>query len=152
MLEEFTSAQPGWEDFLKASMTQLLLFSVRRGEPAKNLPSNDPDATQQAIAKVAAYINTHYAEDITLKAVAQQFFISPCYLSRTFKRITGLPFSEYLNGVRIKEAQRLLHQSDHSISRIAMDVGFNNCTHFDRVFKHAVGVSPGVYRKYNHSL
>ena len=84
---------------------------------------------------------------MTLQTISERFYISPYYFSRTFKQITGFTFIEYLNGVRIKEAQKLLRKTNLSIGKIAESVGYQNNTHFGRLFKKATGISPLAYRK-----
>jgi len=59
----------------------------------------------------------------------------------------GFSFVEYLNGVRIKEAQNLLLKTDMSIVDISQTVGYKSLTHFGRVFKNVTGSSPRHYKK-----
>ncbi|UUZ96403.1 AraC family transcriptional regulator [Paenibacillus sp. P25] len=61
----------------------------------------------QKVTEIASFLNLHYNESLTLEQVAGQFYISPSYLSRIFSKITGYHFREYIQVVRIKEAQRL---------------------------------------------
>lgn len=145
MLSEHKSEAPGHHDFLRAAMVQLLLIAARHaaesGEESDVVPMN------KTVSAVAAYIINNYREDITLDWISERFFISPCYFSRTFKRVTGLSFTEYLNGVRIKEAQRLLATTDNSIIEICEAVGYKSTTHFGRSFKSIAGMSPSEYRR-----
>ena len=75
------------------------------------------------------------------------FFISQYYLSRSFKQVTGFTFIEYLNSVRIREAQRLLRETEKQVIQIAHMVGFNNISHFGRIFKAITKYTPLQYRK-----
>ena len=88
------------------------------------------------------------AEKLTLTGIANQFYISPYYLSRLFKKSINLSLIEYINGVRIKAAQNLIEKSNESISDIAEKTGFMTTAHFRRVFKDATGLSPQQYRQY----
>lgn len=85
--------------------------------------------------------------EITLPILANHFHISRSHLSRTFKKVTGLTIVEYLNSVRISQAQKLLRNTKKSISQISSDTGFNNISHFDRTFKKITGYSPSDFRK-----
>jgi len=96
--------------------------------------------------KVVQYLNDHYAEPLSLTAVAEQFAISTYYLSRTFKSATGFAFSEYINLLRLKEAQRLLRETDLKITDIALRTGFDNFSHFGKAFKKMAALSPRAYR------
>lgn len=147
MLNEFETKAPGYDYFLKSAMVQLLLIVSRFSGQLDNTTQGYASAAHKTVSEVAAYINTRYYEEISLESIAERFFISPCYFSRTFKRVTGIPFIEYLNGVRIKEAERLLKQTDMSIVEVAEAVGFKSTTHFGRTFKGIIGISPIDYRR-----
>ena len=147
MLLEYKKDTDESKCFLKTALLELLLLANTKGNAEKATEETYHDAVLKTVSLVAAYINNNFSEDITLTAVAERFFISPCYLSRTFKRITGSSFTEYVNGVRVKEARRLLSKTNMSVSEIAISVGFISSTHFGRVFKNIVGISPLSYRK-----
>ena len=105
--------------------------------------------SNRIVDQIQAYIAEHYAEKLTLTGIASQFYISPYYLSRLFKKSINLSLIEYINGVRIKAAQNLIEKSNESISDIAEKTGFLTTAHFRRVFKDATGLSPQQYRQYS---
>lgn len=147
MVNEQKNQSPGYNEFIKAAMIQLLLIASRHAETTPDVGEGDAIPTHKTVSAVAAYINNNYNEDITLESISELFFISPCYFSRTFKRITGIAFNEYLNGVRIKEAQRLLAVTSMSIAEISEAVGYKSTTHFGRSFKSISRMSPTEYRR-----
>ena len=147
MVNEHKAQSPGYRDFLRTAMVQLLLLASRHAQSAPEGADNDVSPTHKTVSAVAAYINNNYNEDISLESVSEKFFISPCYFSRTFKRVTGIAFNEYLNGVRIKEAQRMLATTDIGIAELAEKVGYKSTTHFGRSFKSITGMSPTEYRR-----
>ena len=104
--------------------------------------------SNQIVDQIQGYIAEHYAEKLTLTGIASQFYISPYYLSRLFKRAINLSLIEYINGVRIKAAQNLIEKSNESVSDVAEKTGFMTTAHFRRVFKDATGLSPQQYRQY----
>lgn len=104
--------------------------------------------SNHTVDQIQAYIAEHYAEKLTLTGIANQFYISPYYLSRMFKKSINLSLIEYINGVRIKAAQNLIERSSDSIAEIAAKTGFMTTAHFRRVFKDATGLSPQQYRQY----
>ncbi len=99
------------------------------------------------ISQVVQYINEHYGEAMSLESLAKQFYFSSYYLSRNFKKTTGFNLKEYINQVRILEAEKKLAQENRPISEISREVGFESQTHFGRVFKQYKGISPNMYRK-----
>ncbi|WP_162241887.1 helix-turn-helix domain-containing protein [Paenibacillus sp. Leaf72] len=72
---------------------------------------------------------------------------SQYYLSRKFKQCTGFGFSEYVQLVRIREAQRLLRETDLKIIEVAACVGIDPVANFHKLFKSTNGCSPLQYRK-----
>ena len=104
------------------------------------------------VEQIQTYIAEHYAEKLTLTGIASQFYISPYYLSRLFKKSINLSLIEYINGVRIKAAQNLIEKTNESISDISEKTGFLTTAHFRRVFKDATGLSPQQYRQYYKRL
>ncbi len=146
MLDEVQQKGLDYEVQLQSLLQQLLIYAAR------NLDLSDTrqqhiSQTHAKVSEIVKYINTHYTEDLTLVSVAEQFEISHFYLSRLFKAVTGFAFIEYLNSIRIKEAQRLLRETNEKVQAIANAVGFVNQSHFGRIFKEITGTSPLQYRK-----
>lgn len=137
----------GSDTFIKLLLLELLLLVYRQYEKTPAIYSEYPNPIYKKMSEIAIYINNNYMEKINLRSLSANFFISPYYLSRTFKEVTGFNFSEYLNNVRAKEARRLLTESEFNITEITEKVGFESTTHFGRVFKAITGVSPLKYRK-----
>jgi YesN/AraC family two-component response regulator len=131
---------------VKSSLVRLLIRIRRQGlqETDKLQPFNHP--MHEKVSEIAAYLNRNYSEDITLEQISKQFYISPSYLSRIFKKLTGFHFREYLLVVRVKEAQKLLRESQEKVVNIAQSVGFEHVSHFNTTFKKFVGLSPLKYR------
>ena len=147
MLSEYQSENALDNVYLKTCLMQLLLFINNHRHQKIDSLYNYANSTHKTISEITGYINNNYYEDITLSLISELFYISPCYFSRTFKKVCGLSFTEYLNNVRIKEARKLLYKTDMSIAQIADKTGFKSNAHFDRIFKSITGVSPLTYKK-----
>lgn len=102
--------------------------------------------TNGAIAEMKEYINSHYAEALSLNHLAAKFSFSPVYLGRLFKRETGSSFNEYLKRVRIQTACELLDENDVAIKILAEMVGIPDLNYFYRLFKQVTGLTPNQYR------
>ncbi|GIP37571.1 hypothetical protein J31TS4_08510 [Paenibacillus sp. J31TS4] len=147
MLEEQRSRGADSDTYLRALLAQLLILSGRAMQPDQEEEVSYASPLHKKIYEIVAYLNEHYRSPVTLTELAETHFISPYYLSRTFKQVTGFSFVEYLNSVRIKEAQRLLLDTDERITAIAEEVGFESIAHFGRVFKQLLQQTPMAYRK-----
>ena len=92
------------------------------------------------------YIHDHYAENITIKDVAEQLYIHESYFSKKFNEIVGENFNTYVNHVRIEHAKHYLKYTDYPLKEIAYLIGFSSNSYFTRVFTKNVGTSPMRFR------
>jgi two-component system response regulator YesN len=99
------------------------------------------------IREIQLFIRKHYSENITLNALAEQFYLHPNYLSRIFKEKTGKNFVEYLTEVRMEKVKELLRTSDRKIIEICAMTGYDNPWYFSKVFKQYTGMTPKEYRE-----
>ena len=99
------------------------------------------------IELIQEYIRVHFNENLTLSGLACQFYLNPSYLSRVFKEKTGESFKEFLMRVRIEQACKLLQNSNFSIQKICLMIGFHDKYYFSRLFKNVTGHTPLEYRK-----
>lgn len=99
------------------------------------------------IMNAIGYLHKNYANKITLDELSTRFFVSKYYLCHEFKRYTNCTIIQYINNLRVSHAQKLLEETDKSITEISMLVGFPNVTHFNRVFRLVTGKSPTQSRK-----
>ncbi|MGF7011613.1 two-component system response regulator YesN [Lachnospiraceae bacterium PF1-21] len=111
----------------------------------KLLKEDDDDS--ELITKVKRYIKEHLSEDISVAGIASEFFVSPSYFSRLFKRITGEGCNEYIVRKRIENAQYLIATTNMKIGKIAQEVGYRDTNYFSLAFKKHVGQTPGQYRE-----
>lgn len=152
MLYEYKGEQAGSETYNKISLIELLIWLNRIKPTQKNNYLEFPSSLHKKISTITSYINHHFHENLSLEQVAKQFSMNNYYLCRTFKEVTGFHFSKYINTVRIRASEDLLLNTSLSILEIAIAVGYSNSTHFGRVFKSQLGVSPLQYRKHNKKL
>lgn len=101
------------------------------------------------VEQVLAIIRADCSQNTTLESVAQQLNLNPAYVSRIFKKETGVKFMDYLTGMRVEKAKELLTGSNLKIKEVCERLGYSNINYFIKVFKDATGVTPGDYRRMN---
>jgi AraC-like DNA-binding protein len=105
--------------------------------------------SQHASLDVLHYIHEHIYEPEKLKAetIAHQFNISPAYISEYFRNHAGESLQQYITQYRLKLVETRLQYSDLRMGEIAMELGFTDESHLNRIFKKYKGMSPSEYRK-----
>ncbi len=106
------------------------------------------------IDSIMRLVAEEYANPITLEDAAARINLSPTYLSKKFRHVTGKTFSEYVNYIRLRQATQMLLTTDDSVTQIATSCGFNSSNYFKDCFKKRFGVSPRTYRNQgkNHTF
>lgn len=102
---------------------------------------------RDVIREIQMFIRQHYADNISLNSLAEQFYLHPNYLSRLFKEKTGQNFIDYLTEVRMEKVKELLKNSDQKIVEICDLTGYDNPRYFSKVFKQYTGMTPSEYRE-----
>lgn len=106
------------------------------------------DANQlQRYHSISKYIFNNYNNNITLKDIANNEFLSPQYLSHEIKYATGYSFTDLINLTRVEESIKLLLDTDKTISEISEEVGFSHTRYFNKNFKLNYKVTPLQFRK-----
>ena len=134
------------EERLQQVLNVLSFFSNYFVEIEEKLKRVTHDAGRASVDRAIDYMEENFRESLTLSEVARIAFLSPAYFSHVFREATSKCFTHYLQQIRIREAKRLLRQTDRSVTEIALDSGFNNLSHFNRVFRKLEGRSPTQYR------
>ncbi|MEG2350456.1 MAG: AraC family transcriptional regulator, partial [Hungatella sp.] len=97
--------------------------------------------------EVTAYIRQHYAK-ITIRDLATTFHFQEDYFNRLIKLRTGLTYSEYVQHIRLSQAEFLLKTTNQSIEQIADRVGYHNKGYFYKIFKEKYHMTPSRYRTF----
>lgn len=136
------------DEVIRSIQRTALSLEKKRAEERMSVPDAPlPDAQyHHSIDFVQQYIREHIDSDISLNKLAQAVYLSPAYLSRLFKNVTGLNITEYLLQVRIKTAKNLLVTSEKQVQDVALAVGIDSPVYFTRLFKKATGFTPVEYR------
>ena len=106
-----------------------------------------PNVRNKKMIAIEKYISDHYTDQtMSAASIAEQFKISPSYLSRIFKADMGIGIVEYIHRIRVEAAKKLLMYNDLNMNAVAVESGFSNRWVLTRVFKKICGMTPGDYR------
>lgn len=96
---------------------------------------------------ICAYLEEYCSSNLTRSQVAKEFNISGNYLSSLFKSQSGISFNARLNSLRIQRACHLLTHFNQTLDEVSFSCGYHETGYFCRVFKKAIGCTPGEYRR-----
>jgi AraC-like DNA-binding protein len=127
----------------------LNLFAVSDEKSPLASPAYSPSLRDEDISRIGAlleYLREHKHDAVRLDDVAAVAKMTPKSFCRFFKANTGRTLIQYLNELRVGESCRMLLETNHSISEIALDSGFNNLSNFNRRFREIKGETPREFR------
>jgi AraC-like DNA-binding protein len=136
---------PGYELGIKGSLFKVFSDLVSRGVDA---PATS-QRTKQDLGRlklVIQYIHANYAQKLSLDDMAALSNLSKYYFCRFFKSCIGKSPVDYLHFYRLLKAEELLKETNLKVVDIAFDVGFNDLSHFTRLFHKQMGVTPSRFR------
>ena len=136
---------PAFQLVIKGQL--FLLFSILISNCCETSVSRKNQKSLEKMKRIIKYIETNYASKISIEEMADALDLSQSHFMKFFKNTMGTTFTEYLNDYRLTMASRLLISSEASILYIAAEVGFDNLSYFNRLFKKRFYVTPREYRK-----
>lgn len=140
-------AQAEGHEYICQNLMEILIILLGRQTNFSTTLSPVTKKTNRLCGSAKRYIDHHYKENITLDLLASQYHVSKYYLVHAFREEFGISPINYLISRRIKEAEYLLSNTDHSLSVISSTVGFSSSSYFAQIFKKQKGISPREYRK-----
>ena len=105
------------------------------------------DGSAALSAAAQAYIEAHSAEKFSLAKMAKALYVNGSYLTRAFKRHTGLTPLTYHHQLRCAKAKELLERSPLTVSQIGEAVGYVSSSHFTHIFRKLEGCTPSEFQK-----
>lgn len=134
-------ARDGYSDVIAAYLTAFFgkLIPYYTIEKERFSPDNT--------LRILQYCANHYKEELTVETVAENLSVSRSCVSHIFSTRISMNFCEYINSLRLKDAEDLLRNKDYSITEVAGMSGFSTIRTFNRAFVKRYGVSPSAYRK-----
>lgn len=150
ILEEISGKAANYELVCQNQLEILLIHIMRHSQRAFSVAPAQKISPE--CSRIKKYIDSHFAEDITLALLAERVHLNKFYLVHAFTRCYGMSPMSYLSDRRIQCSRELLESTDHSIAQIAQLAGFSSQSYFSQSFRKACGVSAGVYRKQTRAL
>lgn len=121
----------------------VLMCELLSSMPLEPKSSSDKDICISMIQ----YCYKNYKEDISLQSLAQAMHVSHFYISHLFADQLHMSFRDYINSLRISQAEELMKNRSLTITEIAYAVGYNSIRTFNRCFRQIKGVTPTEFRQ-----
>jgi len=128
----------------------LTIFAEHLSTMTNQLMVTRAAAELPAVARARCFIAEHQTEEISLGDVARAVNMSAFYFCKTFRKVTGVTFVDYLARLRVESVKNLLLDPHKRISEAAFEAGFQSLSQFNRVFRRIAGEAPTVYREKLH--
>ena len=144
LVKGYSSEDENAEFAMRIAAATVILGLLRHNDGQSDTRNT---AVAELVYKAIVYINENYAEDVSAETLSERLGISYSYFSRSFKRIAGKSFREYLNNTRINHGEELLLNTNKSVTEIASLCGFANLSYFIARYRKYKGVSPLAARK-----
>lgn len=136
-----------YEPLLKSSPMEMERYFMDFIDAACTVMEMDrKDKHVRLFLEVDAYMETHYADQLSLEQMSDQFNLSPSYFSRLFKEYLGESFVDHLTACRMRVAKQMI-RTGMKIHQVAKLTGFSDYSYFSRVFRNSEGLSPRDYQK-----
>ncbi|MEM1176486.1 MAG: AraC family transcriptional regulator, partial [Pseudomonadota bacterium] len=103
--------------------------------------------TARHYQRVLGFIAEHFAQVITVEALAKEAGLSPSHFAHVFKATIGVSPMQFVTSYRLEQARKRLADIELPIIDVALACGFSDQAHFSRVFKQNEGLTPSQYRK-----
>lgn len=132
------------ERYIEHLVNAAILQIVKRGDACTCVKREEK---YRLASEAARILHEEFSSEISQSEVARRISISPQYLSKIFKQVFEVGFSEYLSDIRLRYSAKLLLETDKPITEICFECGCGNLSHFLRSFKEKYNLTPREYRK-----
>ena len=150
LIEEFNQQKTNFNLMGKALVMEMMILILRSLEKqvrfSDETQASQNDRMHQVIQLIMTYMENNYAKDISIEHLATLYYVSPTYLSKIFKDLTGVSPINYLIQIRLKKANELLKTEDLTVKEVAKSVGYEDAYHFSKSFKKHFGISPSIVK------
>ncbi|MBR7099493.1 MAG: AraC family transcriptional regulator [Clostridia bacterium] len=148
LLQAYREKKKGYPFIIKSIIFSFFGTVLNEGLFTEEMPhSSHSESNALRMKTVLSYIEQHYGSPIRLRDLAAQIHISPNHFCRSFKEVTGQTPFEYITSYRLAKAQHALRTTDMGVTETALACGFNDVSHFIRLFRETYGVTPKRFQR-----
>lgn len=133
-------------DMICQNLLEILILRIVRSQHVVPVPINSVRTTKECV-QIKEYLDTNYAEHITLETLTSLTHMNKYYMAHSFTKFTGMSPIQYLNRRRLETACQLLRDTDFSVSDISSQTGFSSQSYFTQTFRKVYGITPIKYRQ-----
>ncbi len=149
VIDEIYAKRPAYQLIAKSQLHALFTLLSRMFLPQQTAgKGNEPySANRDRFKGLIRIIETNFESKLTVEQAAAKVNLNPYHFCKLFKKLTGRTFIEYVNVSRMNEAERLLRDTDLSVTEIAGKVGCDNPNYFTKLYKQYKGTTPSQTRR-----
>ncbi|OAB44850.1 response regulator transcription factor [Paenibacillus antarcticus] len=112
-----------------------------------NIEDSPSKGHSHIIKQIHSYINQNLNQDVTLNTISNHVYLHPVYLSRLYKKETGISLSAYISRIRMEKAMYLLTHTNQKIQEISKEIGYHKPQYFISLFKLQYLLTPQEFRE-----
>ncbi len=153
----FVEWAPGWNRRVRVEPTRAIErygLGFAELEPAStgnestyDSAKSDPFEYFARLRRVRVYVDAHLDDELDRSVIAAVATMTPAAFSHFFHEHVGMTLTAWLTRLRVERAARMLHEHNHTVSRVAQATGFHNERSFRRAFRRQMGCSPSAYKR-----
>ncbi len=146
---EARQGSAGWREVIKSQVNQLTVYLLRSHinlQRSEDLELSRVGIVDRRLRRAIEFMHDNCGRELSLAEIAASVFVSEFHFARLFKKITGTSPHAYLASMRIQKAQKLLAETDLTLTEIGARVGYNSQSHFTKIFREATGLTPKAFR------
>lgn len=141
-------SEEGIELLIKSCLFGIMHYICTESKP-RNAQDNYIDNLYTRLKRSLELVENRYDENLTVEEAAKICNFSASHFSKMFRQLTGTSFTQYLKNYRLEIASKKLRQKSMTVSRAAIECGFNNLSYFTRAFRCKYGITPYSFKKEN---
>ncbi len=151
LFRRFLDDQEG-NNLTQVAANLLVMLMLSEVADSSHFEAPADESASVLASRVNALIRTHFHEKLNTSIIAETLHRNPDYLGRVFKDIYGHTITDAINQFRLKQARKLLLESEQKVDEVALSCGYTDAGYFRRLFKRSEGISPKRFKSLHAKL